>query len=164
MKSLVICQSRYYLLTESSLSALQEYKWLCVSYRTHTNISYRFYIVGPYWQIVPTPHPRGIYMSHNDTDTCYLNTRPKLDNLTLKPAFDVSMSSLCLFYDVSHLFALPGFFLRARVFQHATDSPYSRQVGVVFWSPRGFGGPKWCRLTFTPGERWELWEQSVLVC
>lgn len=21
-----------------------------------------------------------------------------------------------------------------------------------------------CRLTFTPGERWELWEQSVLVC
>lgn len=86
---------------------------------------------------------RGICMSHRDTDTSCLNKRPKLDNLTLKPSFDVSMSSLCLFYDVSHLFVLPGFFLQACVFQHATDSPYSsaRQVGVVFWSPRGSGGP-----------------------
>lgn len=35
-------------------------------------------------------------------------------------------------------------------------------------SPRGSGGGEAgggrCRLTFTPGERWELWEQSVLVC
>ena len=82
-------------------------------------------------------------MCHIDIDTCCLNKRPKLDNLTLRPAFDVSMSSLCLLYDVSHLFVLPAFFRHARVFQRATDSPYSspRQVGVVFWSPRGSGGP-----------------------
>lgn len=53
------------------------------------------------------------------------------------------MSYLYLFYDVSPLFVLHGFFLQACVFQRATDSPYSssRQVGVVFWSPRGSGGP-----------------------
>lgn len=43
-----------------------------------------------------------------------------------------------------------------------------RQVGVVFWVSAGLGGGEAgggrCRLTFTPGERWELWEQSVLVC
>ncbi|CAB1427606.1 unnamed protein product [Pleuronectes platessa] len=40
------------------------------------------------------------------------------------------------------------------LFKHATDPPYSRarQVGVVFWSPRGSGalGPEQCRLTLTP--------------
>ena len=53
------------------------------------------------------------------------------------------MSSLCLLYDVSHLFVPPVFSLQACVFQRATDSPYSpaRQVGVVFWSPQGSGGP-----------------------
>ena len=82
-------------------------------------------------------------MSHKDTDTCCLNKRPKLDSLTFRPAFDVSMSSLCLLYDVSHLFVPPVFSLQACVFQRATDSPYSpaRQVGVVFWSPQGSGGP-----------------------
>lgn len=82
-------------------------------------------------------------MSHKDTDTCCRNKRPKLDNLTFSPAFDVSMSSPCLLYDVSHLFVPPAFSLQACVFQRATDSPYSpaRQVGVVFWSPQGSGGP-----------------------
>lgn len=53
------------------------------------------------------------------------------------------MSSPCLLYDVSHLFVPPAFSLQACVFQRATDSPYSpaRQVGVVFWSPQGSGGP-----------------------
>lgn len=50
---------------------------------------------------------------------------------------------MCIFYDVSHLFVLPGFSLPTCVFQRAADSPNSsaRQVGVVFWFPRGSGGP-----------------------
>lgn len=81
------------------------------------------------------------WASHKDSDTCCLNKRPKLDKLTLKPVSDVSVSSPGLFYDVSDLFVLPGFFLQARVFQRVTDSPYrpTRRVGVVFWSPRGSG-------------------------
>ncbi len=73
----------------------------------------------------------------------YPNKRLKLNNLILRPASDVSVSSLCLFYDVSHMFVLPGFSLQLCVFQRVADAPYSsdRQVGFVFWSPRGSGGP-----------------------
>lgn len=67
-----------------------------------------------------------------DTDTCYLNNKPKLDNLTLQPAFHVSasvvMSLACLFS--------PGSFMRT--FSISPTCCAARLVRSVLCS--GLGG------------------------
>lgn len=74
-----------------------------------------------------------------DTDTCYLNNKPKLDNLTLQPAFHVSVSRRPPW---CHSLVCSPWLLYEN-FQRFADLPHSsaRQVGVVFWSPRSSRGP-----------------------
>lgn len=73
-----------------------------------------------------------------DTDTCYLNNSTTL-HAVLMSACHLCVSSMM---SVTCLFS-PAFSLPTCVFQRAADSSHgsARRVGVVFWSPRGSGGP-----------------------
>lgn len=69
-----------------------------------------------------------------NTDTCYLN-----NNLTLQPPFHVPVSLQYICYDVTHLFVLPGSFMRT--FSILPTLRTAWLIGVVFWSRRSSRGP-----------------------
>lgn len=101
---------------------------------------------------------RGISVRHNITDTW----TPKLTNLLSNQLFKSPLRlRVC---DVSYLFYLPVFPPPSSCLSACHWLSGGAKPGVVFGSPRGSQRPWCCRITFTPGERWELWEQSVLVC
>lgn len=79
--------------------------------------------------------------------------------------FNQLFRSLCLVVhcDLTRSLVLPGSFMRTfsillTCAQLGSSGRCCVRVSVEL------EGPERCRLAFTPGERWELWEQSVLVC